>query len=163
MLKKYNDVFQDMDGPTLRLVFDKGWPDWTEHETNAEYERYGKAFLPGAFYLDSTKTIYTSEAAWRRAFQQHESGTGKPWTDEGLLEHECLHAWTGYTHSTAFKAGFLQSWFAYWFDTRSYTRFLRWRWNMANHAKFNDWMNARCSDWKGDQLVPGPAPKLEDA
>lgn len=156
--------------PNLFVVIDQDWDTFSKHETNAAYERYG--VLPGAFYDDVTDTVYTSEKFWRQAMMQAKTDTGKPWAEvgEGLLEHELGHAWKtpGEDHPTevlpktdaegrksgsglahAFKVGF---------DTRAFTRLLRWRWNKAIHEQSRNWIGAQAYAWRNGTLKAKPAP-----
>lgn len=139
--------------PALFVVRDSDWPTFDAKATNAAYERYG--ILPGAFYLDSTDTVYTSESAWLDALSQQPA----PWRAAGLLEHEYGHALNVAMaeHPTAILAG-LEHAARCGFDSRAFTRLLRWRWNPVSHAAFLSWLDDADLAWRTGALRAQPAP-----
>lgn len=159
--------------PNLIVIVDRDWDTFVKHKTNAAYERYG--ILPGGFYDDGTDTVYMSERMWRATMAQAKTDTGRPWVEvgEGLTEHELGHAWKtpGEDHPTETlptkrkdgsktEGGFLHA-LKCGFDTRAYTRLLRWRWNKAIHDKSRAWVQSYAQAWDANLLVPKPASQVK--
>lgn len=146
--------------PDLYIITDATWESFDAHETNAAYERYG--ILPGAFYHEGEKYpngVYMSERTWRHILSMFRSGTMRPWTVAGLGEHENIHAWTGFEHPTTIRLG-IQHAMACGFDTRAYTRLLRWRWSKTQHANYLAWLGEKAKAWDDMLLLAKPAPSV---
>lgn len=145
--------------PDLIIINDKDWPSFALHKTNAAYERYG--IVPGAFYHDDSKRVYSSEHFARQAFMQVKTDTGKPYHEigEGLFEHELGHAWDIplQDHPTTILEGIKHA-AKVGFDTRAFTRLLRWNWCKVarHHAASRAWIKSQMALWEAGELDPRP-------
>lgn len=135
--------------PTPRIVKDADYPRLAKHKTNAAYEKYG--IVPGAFVDDDTHELFASESWAKQTFVQKDT------TQRKLGEHECGHDWKvkDENHPTTVKDGFLHA-MKCGFDTRAYTRFLRFFWNKAIHKRYEGWEAHWAAEWRAGRVPVHP-------
>lgn len=122
---------------------DDTWEDYVEARTDADYESLDNALddvglhgfldiVAGAFYSRKEHTIHARQSIVDAARR------GEAWAIK-ILEHKYGHAMRKHLHGhpTTFLAGLRHAWSVN-FDSRAYTRFLRWH-RAPWAASFTEW------------------------